>query len=84
MGLFLLHFWVVFTLFGVTIKWSKNFRYRITPFLELFNSSMSGVIFTPEKEFFKLLFRVKITPPQRNNSTVRSQINPTRGNIITL
>ena len=25
-----------------------------------FNSSISGVIFTPEKEFFKLLFGVKI------------------------
>ena len=31
------------------------------------------MIFTPEKEFFKLLFGVKITPP-KNNST-----NPTRG-----
>ena len=27
-----------------------------------FNSLISGVIFTPEKEFFKLLFGVKITP----------------------
>ena len=27
-----------------------------------FNSSISGVIFTPEEEFFKLLFGVKITP----------------------
>jgi len=29
------------------------------------------MIFTPEKEFFKLLFGVKITPP-KNNSTVKS------------
>ena len=38
-------------------KWSKNFRYRITPFLGLFNSyfnSEFGVIFTPEKELFLL------------------------------
>ena len=27
-----------------------------------FNPSICGVIFTPEKEFFKLLFGVKITP----------------------
>ena len=27
-----------------------------------FNSSISGVTFTPEKEFFKLLFGVKIAP----------------------
>ena len=40
------------------------------------------MIFTPEKEFFKLLFGVKITPP-KNNSTVRSKINPSRGVIIT-
>ena len=36
--------------------------YRITPFLGL--NSISGVIFTPEKEFFKLLYGVKITPPK--------------------
>ena len=36
-----------------------------------FNSSISGVIFTPEKEFFKFLFGVEITP-LKNNSTVRS------------
>ena len=47
-----------------------------------FDSSISGVIFAPRKEFFKLLFGVKITPP-KYNSTVRSQINPTRGVIIT-
>jgi len=57
MGLFLLLTWVVFTLFGV-----KNVRYRITPFLGYFNSSISGVTFTREKEFFKLPFGVKITP----------------------
>ena len=27
-----------------------------------FNSSISRIIFTPEKEFFKLLFGVEITP----------------------
>ena len=32
------------------------------PFGGYFNSSISGVTFTPEKEFFKLLFGVKITP----------------------
>ena len=33
-----------------------------------FNSSISGVIFTPEKELFKLLFGVKITRlPTSNN-----------------
>ena len=37
--------------------------YRITPFLGL-NSSISGVIFSPEKDFFKLLYGVKITPPK--------------------
>ena len=57
MGLFLLLTWVVCILFGITLtlKWSKNFRYRITPFLGYFNSLISGVSFTPEKEFFKLL-----------------------------
>ena len=75
MGLFLLLAWVVITLFGValTLKVEKNFRYRITPFLGSFliNCSIRGVIFTPEKEFFKLLFEIKITPP-KNNSAVRS------------
>ena len=75
MGLFLLLTWVVFTPFGValTLKVEKNFRYRITPFLRLFliNCSIRGVILTPEKEFFKLFFEVKITPP-KNNSTLRS------------
>ena len=37
-----------------------------------FNSSISGVIFTPENEFFKLLFGVKITSTPKNNSTVKS------------
>ena len=32
------------------------------PFWGYFNSSISGVIFTPQKDFFKLLFGVKITP----------------------
>ena len=86
MGLFLFLAWVVFTLFGValTLKVEKNFRYRITPFLGSFliNCSIRGVIFTPEKEFFKLLFEIKITPA-KNNSAVRSWINPTRGIIIT-
>ena len=36
--------------------------YTLTPFWGYFNSLISGVIFTPEKEFFKLLFGVKITP----------------------
>ena len=75
MGLFLLLAWVVITLFGValTLKVEKNFRYRITPFWGSFliNCSIRGVIFTPEKEFFKLLFEIKITPP-KNNSAVRS------------
>ena len=75
MGLFLLLTWVVFTLFGValTLKVEKNFRYGTTSFLGLFliNCSIRGVIFTPEKEFFKLLFEVRITPP-KNNSAVRS------------
>ena len=31
-------------------------------FFGVINSSISGVIFTPEEEFFKLLFGVKITP----------------------
>ena len=66
MGLLLLLTWVVFTLFGVnlTLKVDRSnyFRYRITPFGGYFNSSISGVTFTPEKEFFKLLFGVKITP----------------------
>ena len=44
---------------------------KITPKLGLFNSSISGVTFTPEKEFCKLLFGVKITPP-KINSTVTS------------
>ena len=64
MGLFLLLTWVVFTLFGVTLtlKVELNFKYRITPFWGYFNSSISGVTFTPEKELFRLLFGVKITP----------------------
>ena len=43
----------------------------ITPFLGggvggYFNSSISGFsTFTSEKEFFKLLFGVKITPPKK-------------------
>ena len=32
------------------------------PFWGYFNPSISGVTFTPAKEFFKLLFGVKITP----------------------
>jgi len=63
MGLFLLLTWVVFTLFRLTL----TLRYRITPFLGLFLllniNSKCGGIFTPEKEFVKLLFGVKITPP---------------------
>ena len=38
--------------------------YRITPFGGYFNSSIYEVVFTPEKEFFKFLFGVKITPPK--------------------
>ena len=34
----------------------------ITPFLGYFNSPITGNTFTPKKEFFKLLFGVKITP----------------------
>ena len=58
-GLFLPLGWVVFTLFGVTLTLKveqENFRYGITPFLGLFFLSISGVIFHPEKEFFKLRF----------------------------
>ena len=40
-----------------------------------FNSSISGVIFTPGKLFFKLLFGVKIIP-------CKEWINPSRGVII--
>ena len=56
MGLFLLLTWVVFTLFGVssTLKVELTF----TTFWGHFNSSITGVTFTPEKEFFKLLFGV--------------------------
>ena len=49
----------------------KIFRYKITPFWGYFNSSISEMIFTPEKEFFKLLFGVKVNPPE-NNATARS------------
>ena len=59
-GLFLPLGWVVFTLFGVTLTLKveqENFRYGITPFLGLFYSqSISGVIFNPEKGFFRLRF----------------------------
>ena len=37
-------------------------------FLLLNINSKSGGIFTLEKEFFKLLFGVKITPPKNNSS----------------
>ena len=59
-GLFLPLRWVVFTLFGVSLTLKveqENFRYGITPFLGLFYSqSISGVIFNPEKGFFRLRF----------------------------
>ena len=60
LGLFLPLTWVVFTPFGVTLTLKveqENFRYGITPFLGLFYSqSIAGVIFNPEKGFFRLRF----------------------------
>ena len=65
MGLFSLLTWVFFTLFGVTFTLKVGY----------FNSSISGVIFTPEKEFFKLLFEVKITP-QKITPLLRVKLTP--------
>ena len=67
MGLFLLLTGVVFTLFGFNTESAvKILGTGELLFGSYFNSSISGVIFTPEKEFF--VVRVKITPP-KNNST---------------
>ena len=68
MGLLLLLTWVVFTLLGVNLTLKVHGvkmlgkGYSFT--WGYFNSSISGVTFTPEKEFFKPLFGVKITPPK--------------------
>ena len=40
-----------------------------------FNSSKSGVTFTPEEEFFKLLFGVKITPKKITLDSLKSVFN---------
>ena len=59
MGLLLLLTWVVFTLFGVNLTLKSGVKILGTGyllFLGYFNSSISGVTFTPEKDFFKLLF----------------------------
>ena len=50
------------------------------------NSSISGVTFAPEKEFFKLLFGVKVTPQKITpvQGVKLAVISPTTGVIIIL
>ena len=61
-GLFLL-FWSYFNSEGGV----KILGTGYLLFWGYFNSSIPGVIFTPQKEFFKLLFGFKITPPKNNS-----------------
>ena len=62
MGLFFLLTWVVFTLFGVNL--TLKVEDRIAPFCGLFEllNIWGHRYVTPEKEFFKLFFGVKISP----------------------